>query len=79
MINNQNNSIESLYYPFSEGTVIYDKQADAVGRKIELSRLVAYAMAKVWFHDVAAPIWWTDLWLSEGAAQLFGAYAMRKV
>jgi len=64
---------------FRESAIIYDEELYSVGRKIEVARLIARKIAYQWFGNVVNPSWWSDAWMNEGIATLFGMDAINKV
>lgn len=48
-------------------------------RKIEIARSIAPKIAYQWLGIAVSPSWWTDFWLHEGLAILFGEEAIIKV
>ncbi|KAG5328018.1 APM1 Aminopeptidase, partial [Acromyrmex charruanus] len=61
-----------------EADLIYDKQIDTVMRKIQIARLIAPKIAYQWFSNVVSISWWSDFWLHDGLATLFGEEAIVK-
>ncbi|KYN19131.1 Glutamyl aminopeptidase [Trachymyrmex cornetzi] len=63
----------------TEANLIYDEQPDLIMRKIEIARLIAPKIAYQWFSNVFSYDWWTQFWLHDGLATLFGEETIVKV
>ncbi|XP_077264153.1 glutamyl aminopeptidase-like isoform X2 [Temnothorax americanus] len=62
-----------------EEDLIYDERLDTVMRKIEIAHSLAPKIAYQWLGNAITPSSWTDFWLHNGLAVLFGEEAIAKV
>ncbi|XP_071569674.1 aminopeptidase A-like isoform X2 [Temnothorax nylanderi] len=62
-----------------EEDLIYDERLDPVMRKIEIAHSIAPKIAYQWLGNAITPSSWTDFWLHDGLAVLFGEEAIAKV
>jgi len=44
-----------------------------------VARLIARKIAYQWLGNAVNPSWWSDAWMNEGIATLFGMDAINKV
>lgn len=71
--------VRTLITIFREADLIYDEELDPIMRKIEIARSIAPKIAYQWFGIAVSPSWWSDFWLHDGLATLFGEEAVVKV
>jgi len=58
---------------------MYNDSTDPTFKRIQIAQTVAHEIAHQWFGNLVTPSWWSYLWLSEGFATFFQAYALNKV
>ncbi|XP_018367811.1 PREDICTED: aminopeptidase N-like, partial [Trachymyrmex cornetzi] len=63
----------------TEANLICDKQSDSIMHQIEVARLIASKIAYQWFSNVFSYNWWTQFWLHDGLATLFGEETIVKI
>lgn len=71
--------MRTLIIIFREADLIYDEELNSVMRKIEIARSIAPKIAYQWLGIAVSPSWWSDFWLHDGLATLFGEEVVVKV
>ncbi|XP_020287755.1 thyrotropin-releasing hormone-degrading ectoenzyme-like [Pseudomyrmex gracilis] len=61
---------------YRELSLSYNEESDTLYHKHHVGEVVAHEMAHQWFGNLVGPLWWTDLWLSEGFATFFAYYIL---
>lgn len=64
---------------FSEGSFTYREEKDLTEHKLWIAKVVAHEIAHQWFGNTVSPLWWSDLWLSEGLSSFFEKYILDQV
>jgi len=67
------------HYIFREADIFYHHDLDPVARKIEVLRVIGYALADQWFTNHVVPSWWSDLWLNKGITELLSLDVLNEV
>ncbi|KYN16369.1 Glutamyl aminopeptidase, partial [Trachymyrmex cornetzi] len=62
----------------TEANLIYDEVLDPVMRKMEVARLIAPKIAYQWFSNLLSSAWWSNFWLHDALATMFGEEAVAK-
>ncbi|XP_018359908.1 PREDICTED: aminopeptidase M1-A-like [Trachymyrmex cornetzi] len=62
----------------TEANLIYDETLDPVMRKMEVARLIAPKIAYQWFSNLLSSDWWSNFWLHDALATMFGEEAVAK-
>ncbi|TGZ51712.1 Glutamyl aminopeptidase [Temnothorax longispinosus] len=77
--NLQYNGISKWGFAFySEADLICIEKFDPIMRQIEVARSIALKITSQWFGNVLSPAWWSQFWLYDGLAILFGEEAVVK-
>ncbi|XP_018351804.1 PREDICTED: glutamyl aminopeptidase-like [Trachymyrmex septentrionalis] len=63
----------------TEANLMCDEQSDSITHKIEVARLIASKIAYQWFSNVYNYTWWSQFWLHDGLATLFGEETIVKI
>ncbi|XP_032687699.1 glutamyl aminopeptidase-like [Odontomachus brunneus] len=61
---------------YREKDFLYDASLDFPGRRNAVMKTIGHKIARQWFIGIVTPSWWTDLWLGEALATLYGYYTM---
>ncbi|XP_077272907.1 aminopeptidase N-like [Temnothorax americanus] len=64
---------------YSEADLICIEKFDPIMRQIEVARSIALKITSQWLGNVLSPTWWSQFWLYDGLAILFGEEAVVKM
>ncbi|XP_018367848.1 PREDICTED: aminopeptidase M1-B-like [Trachymyrmex cornetzi] len=62
----------------TEANLICDETLDPITRKMEVARLLAHKIAYQWFSNLLSSAWWSNFWLHDALATMFGEEAVVK-
>lgn len=61
---------------FRESVLLFDDDSTPDARRLWGQLALAHELAHLWFGDSVTPLWWDDLWLSEGLSTWLGTQAV---
>ncbi|XP_065223350.1 aminopeptidase N-like [Planococcus citri] len=60
---------------FREQTLLTDESTSSAQHRQDITQTITHELAHLWFGDLVTPVWYSYLWLKEGFATYFGAFA----
>lgn len=55
--------------------LLFDPAVDTIQRQLNITQAIAHEFSHQWFGNLVTPVWWSQLWISEGFCTLFNTLA----